>query len=204
MVRRRGGGGSSSSARGAASPDRRRAGATADGVCCVQMTTHEPATPVDAALSQLCCRTALRQPPAGRCGTAWPWPGTPLIAALRTRARATSQTGMVGDRDVVSGVRGVGGMCRNGTEMRSRGPWRAGQQGRCPARCIRMLPFRCDGQAVRGVAVQWRSARLPGLPGPWARNTVGRDCDVWSPATAVRLLPCPAGGGLTLPVRKGL
>jgi hypothetical protein len=176
------------------------------GFAAFKMTRHtSPLRQLDAALSQLCCRTALRQPArralrnrvamAGH--TAHSCPGAREPGRPRRPVRPAIGTWS-------AALAGAGGTCRNGTEIRSRDPWRAGQQGRCPARCIRMLPFRCHGQAVRGLAVQWRSARLPGLPGPWARNTVGRDCDVWSPATAVRLLPCPARGGLILPVRKGL
>src|SRR5689334_8931039 len=55
----------------------------------------------------------------GRCGTAWLWPGTPLIAApADARSRAASQPGTAADREVVSRVRGSGGTCRSGTETR--------------------------------------------------------------------------------------
>jgi hypothetical protein len=43
----------------------------------------------------------------------------------------------------------------------------------CPARCMRTLPDRCHGRAVRGMTVHW--GRLCGLPGRPARNMVRRN-----------------------------
>jgi hypothetical protein len=69
----------------------------------------------------------------------------------------------------------------------------------CPARCMRTLPDRCHGRAVRGVTVHW--GRLCGFPGRPARNRVRRDLITrrWPGLDYHLFIPCPGKQRIIVP-----